>query len=112
MNTEISLPHAKELQAARKIALAVEDERWYQELVSEARTELNKAIHGMKNGGPVHSFIRIRVCHESNCSKNYPMARRLAKALKEAGYHAEAIDDLTRGEDDTPIITCVDIDLE
>jgi hypothetical protein len=112
MNTENTLPSATELKAARKIALAVQDERWYQELVGEARKRLNDVIQSMRNGGPVQSLIRIRVCHDSDCDKNYPMARRLAKALKEAGYRAEAIDDLTAGEEDTPIITCVDIDLE
>lgn len=33
MNTDITLPCATELKAARNIALAVQDERWYQELV-------------------------------------------------------------------------------
>jgi hypothetical protein len=107
MNTDIVFPKVADMQAARQIALDVEDERWYRELLSEAHTRLTDALQSMRRGGHPQSFIRMQVSHGYNCHKELPMAERIARVLRDAGYKASTRDDL--GE--TVVLTHVEVDL-
>jgi hypothetical protein len=106
MNTEIGFPKIADMQAARQIALDAEDERWYRELLSEANTRLTEALTTMQRGGPVRSSIRMQVSSNS-AQKELPMAERVARVLRDAGYKASTRNDL--GE--TVVLTHVEIDL-